>query len=330
MAMLIAGGCGFVGLALAESLLGDGQTVVLFDINPVPAAAARRFDQLSGQWTAVKGDVRDRGALAAAMTEHAVSGAFYGAALTSGAAREHANPEQVIEVNVLGFINLIKAAEACQVKRIINISSGAVYGSRGIDGDSALSEADGVVDPSAIYGATKFASERIGRRLAELTGIDIFSVRLSGIYGAWEIDSGARDTLSPLMQVALLARAGGVAIFDRRDRKDWTYSRHVGDALRALMAHQDRRHDLFHISSRREFSVLDFCAHLQTLYPNFSYRLAQPGEAATVNLHGDKDRPPLAVDRLADDIGYRLPTDSAADFADFTDWMQDFADFWAR
>jgi hypothetical protein len=38
----------------------------------------------------------------------------------------------------------------------------------------------------------------------------------------------------------------------------------------------------------------------------------------------------LAVDRLADDIGYRLPTDSAADFADFTDWMQDFADFWAR
>ena len=78
MAMLIAGGCGFVGLALAESLLGDGQTVVLFDINPVPAAAARRFDQLSGQWTAVKGDVRDREALAAAMTEHAVSGAFTG------------------------------------------------------------------------------------------------------------------------------------------------------------------------------------------------------------------------------------------------------------
>ena len=38
MAMLIAGGCGFVGLALAESLLGDGQTVVLFDINPVPPA----------------------------------------------------------------------------------------------------------------------------------------------------------------------------------------------------------------------------------------------------------------------------------------------------
>ncbi len=331
MALLIAGGCGFIGLALAESLLARGQDVVLFDLNPVPEAAARRFDQLSGVWHAVAGDVRDRATMQSALRRHEVTGAFYGAALTSGATREHDHPEQVVEVNLLGFINLIKAAEACNLRRIINISSGSVYGSRGIDGELALTEAEGVIDPSAIYGATKFASERIGRRLAELTGIDIFSVRLSGIYGAWEIDSGARDTLSPLMQAALLARAGGTAILDRRDQKDWTYSRHVGDALAALMANdKPRQHDLFHISSRREFSVLDFCAHLQTVYPRFSYRLAENGETATINLHGDKDRPPMAVDRLADDIGYRLPEDSDADFADFTTWMQDFEDFWPR
>ena len=59
MTILIAGGCGFIGLALSERLLADGAAVVAFDRNPPPAAAARRFADLPGTWTAVAGDVRD-------------------------------------------------------------------------------------------------------------------------------------------------------------------------------------------------------------------------------------------------------------------------------
>ena len=329
MTILIAGGCGFIGLALSERLLADGAAVVAFDRNPPPAAAARRFADLPGTWTAVAGDVRDPDALARACRDHGVRQAFYGAALTSGADRECDHPEQVVAVNLLGLINLIQAGRAAGLQRLINISSGAVYG----PGDhpaygARIDEGTAPADPNSIYGTTKFASERITRRLAELSALDFFSVRLSSIYGPWEVDSGARDTLSPLMQAALLARRGENAILPRREARDWTYSRHIAAALAALMATARRPHDLYHITSGALISTSDFCAHLAQVYPDFSFRLAAPGETATINLHGDFDRPPMAGDRLADTLGWRPPADSAADFADFTQWMGDYSDFW--
>ena len=99
MTILIAGGCGFIGLALSERLLADGAPVVAFDRNPPPAAAARRFADcrlLDGG----RRDVRDPDALAQACRDHGVRQAFYGAALTSGANRERDHPEQVVAVNL--------------------------------------------------------------------------------------------------------------------------------------------------------------------------------------------------------------------------------------
>ena len=65
--------------------------------------------------------------------------------------------------------------------------------------------------------------------------MDIRSVRLAAVYGPWEVDSGARDTLSPFMQVALVSLSGETAILPRADRQDWVYSRDVATALLALM-----------------------------------------------------------------------------------------------
>ena len=161
-----------------------------------------------------------------------------------------------------------------------------------------------------------------------MTDVEVLSVRLSGIYGAWEINSGARDTLSPLMQVALLARDGALAIVNRIDQKDWTYSRHVGDALAALMATAAPKHKLFHITSEVEFSVLDFCAFMKTAFKGFDYRLAEAGESANIDLHGDKDRPPMSANRLFEDTGHRLPGDRQTTFADFAQWIRDYPDFW--
>ena len=142
-----------------------------------------------------------------------------------------------------------------------------------------------------------------------MAALDFFSVRLSSIYGPWEIDSGARDTLSPLMQAALAARRGETAILPRREARDWTYSRHIAAALAGLMATATRAHDLYHITSGALISTSHFCAHLAQVYPGFSFRMAAPGETATINLHGDFDRPPMAGDRLADTLaGARRPT----------------------
>lgn len=330
MRIFIAGGCGFIGLNLAEAWLSLNHEVVLFDRGPLHPEAAHAFDALGGRYHVVTGDVRDAAAIAKALTDHDITHAYYGAALTSGPERERDTPADVLGVNLMGFVNLLHAANARGVKRVINISSGAAYGPTRVgDGWSGdLVEDEAPANPDTLYGISKFASERVARRLAGLLPLDIISVRLAAIYGPWEIDSGARDTLSPQMQAALLAREGGTAVLSRRDHQDWTYSRHVGAALLALMQAPAPQHDLYHISCSHPWAVMDWCARLSAAYPAFTARLAAANETPTVELRGERDRLPMATARLTADTGYNVPTDIAADHADFLQWMADRGAFW--
>ncbi len=329
MRALIIGGCGFVGLNIAEALLRRGDGAVLFDSNPLHPAAAAAFDALPGDLTVLHGDVRQYDSVGGAFSRQAIDAVFYGAALTSGPARERDAPIHVLQVNLLGLVNVIKAAaDQGSVRRVINIGSGSAYGRHRLVGEGALQEDLTPSAPESLYGITKHASEAVGRRLGELLELDVRSVRLAAVYGPWEIDSGARDTLSPAMQVALAALRGGVAVLPRRDSQDWVYSRDVAVALLALMEAPTPAHDLYHIASAMPSSVMDWCAALAGQYPDFRYALARGEARATINLHGDKDRRPLSGARLTADIGHTLPSDPNAAFSNFLDWMDQHGAFW--
>ena len=331
MAHLIVGGCGFVGLNIAEALLRRGDRAVLFDANPLNPVAQAAFEDLPGSFEIIAGDVREPASVAAAFAGRDIDGVYYGAAMTSGPAREREDPAQILQVNLLGLVNVIKAAsDAGGVNRIINIGSGSAYGRHRLEGDGAIDEAATPSDPESLYAISKLATEAVSRRLAELLVIDVRSVRLAAVYGPWEIDSGARDTLSPLMQAALVAMADGLAVLPRHDAQDWVYSRDVATALLALMAAPDPGHDLYHIASATPCGVMDWCAALSKQYSAFQYRLTGDGEAANINLHGAYDRRSLSGARLAADIGYSLPNDPEAAFVDFLDWMAQHGAFWKK
>ncbi|MCB1742754.1 MAG: NAD(P)-dependent oxidoreductase [Gammaproteobacteria bacterium] len=331
MTVLIAGGTGFIGLNLAERLLRDGHTVVLMDRSPPRPAAAAAFDRLPGRWHFVQTDVTSAVEVRQVFASHPIDRVFYGAAVTSGAQREREHPEQVMAVNVLGLAHVLKSAASTGVSRLINISSGSAYGNGGL----ASFGASGPLDedrtrplPSSLYSVSKFASEGVCRRYAALSGMDAFSVRLSTIFGPWELDSGRRDTLSGPMQAAQLALRGETAIVPRLDSKDWTYSRDVADALVALMNVREHRFDLYNISAERTCSLLDLMQVLAGHFPGFSARLAEPGEASNIVLHGDEDRLPMSSRRLRIDIGYSLGSDIEPSVNDYVEWIKAHQDYW--
>ena len=333
MTTLIAGGCGFIGLNIAEACLAAGDDVILMDRNDPPAAAVRAFAALPGAWRHAMVDVTSETQVARVFAEQAVHEVYYGAAITSAPEREREFPAQVISVNLLGLTHVIKAAAGVGVRRMINISSGSAYG----DGGFAQSGATAPLDedstrplPSTLYGVTKLASEGVCRRLAELTRLDVLSVRLAVIFGPWELDSGFRDTLSAPMQAAAIALAGGQATVARRDARDWTYSRDVATALRALMAAPTHRYDLYHVCAGRTCSMLDWGAALARHFPTFSCRLCSAGETANVNLHGDRDRLLMSPRRLATDIGHSVPNDIEATAANFAEWIKAHPTYWSR
>jgi UDP-glucose 4-epimerase len=319
MQILIFGGAGFVGLGIAEALLARGDDVTLFDRRRPPPAAHAALDALPGRLTTTVGDVcRDDDVRRAVDAQPDV--VIYGAALTADSRREAAEPDRILDVNVGGLVRALQAVAAGMVKRTILLSSASAYGDSAFQ--SAPLEETTAPTPHSLYAVTKLAGEQFARRLAELGGLDLRIVRLSSVFGPWEHDTGVRDTLSPPFQVALAALEGRLALLPRACLRDFVYVRDVAGGVLALIDAPTPAHDLYNIGPGAAWPLLDWGRRLSGVArPGFECRLCRPGEAPSINLHGDRDRASLAITRLRDELEYRPRFGMAESARDYSAWL---------
>ena len=332
MTFLVVGGSGFIGLNVIEVLLASSEQVISLDKSPIPPAAMNVFSKLPGKFTSIQLDITNTEDVDRVVSGGDVDVIFYGAAITAGVEREISDPLSVFDVNVIGLLNVLKAAcRAPSVNRIINISSGSAYGNGGF-GDTgwkdSLDEFGTREDPQTLYAISKYTGERVALRMGELLKKRVINVRLSAIFGRWEYDTGVRDTLSAPMQATLLALKGETALIDRKEERDWTYSRDVARALYKLANHENINSSLYNISSGETWSVFDWCAVLKMSYPDFNYRLCEFGETPNIDLFGTRDRIKMSPDRFLCDIGYTLSADLNEIFEDFKIWINESNGFW--
>ena len=317
MKILVFGGTGFVGLNIAAALLARGYAVTVFDRASLPPAAAMEFIPYADRLTTIQGDITDR------QTVEQVIAAGYeaivlGAAITAGPEREAADPEAILRVNLLAQTPVLTAARRSGVKRILNLSSAAAYGNSAFR-NVLLDEAT-PCDPASLYAITKFASEKVAARLAALWQFDIISVRLSAVFGPWERSNDVRDTPSPQAQMLTAMQDGRGAILARPGVRDWIYALDVGEAVAVLIEASKPKHQLYNISSGVEWSALQWGQQLAALHPYFVCRLAEAGEAPTIDLHSAADRAPLSVLRMAEEFGWRARFGCADSAADLSGW----------
>ena len=207
MKILITGMAGFIGLALAARLQGQGAQVTGLGLEPPPDWALTRLGDLPFHDI----DVTDRAALAAMVNALRPDVIVHAAAMTPDAVREAAgDAARVVAVNVGGSANVIEAAAAAGVRRVVHLSSVAVYG-RSISEAPRLHEEDTVCAPATLYALTKHAAERLALRLGAVHGVEVIAPRLGVAWGPWEYRTGARPLPSPPNQIMALARRGLVA-----------------------------------------------------------------------------------------------------------------------
>ena len=151
----ISGGAGFLGLHLARRLLADGHEVRTLDVVPLDDAALERsVDEL-------RGDVRDRDSVAK-LVQGADVVVHAAAALPIQASRG-----SIRSVNVGATENVLCAADDAGVRRVIFISSTAVYG---VPEKHPIEEDDPLVGVGS-YGESKIDAEGLCRVAAVETTI---------------------------------------------------------------------------------------------------------------------------------------------------------------
>ncbi len=139
---LITGGAGFLGINLTRYLVNKGHHVVILDLAP--------FDYLDlvRKVEVVNGDIRNYKLVEAAMKEVDV-------VVHCAAALPLYSKRDIFSTDILGTKNVLEAAYKNKVKRMIHISSTAVYG---IPDHHPLKEED-KLDGVGAYGISKIKAE---------------------------------------------------------------------------------------------------------------------------------------------------------------------------
>tara|TARA_A100001037_G_scaffold273889_1_gene271126 strand:+ start:9049 stop:10029 length:981 start_codon:yes stop_codon:yes gene_type:complete len=321
MRVLVTGATGFVGLNVVEALLMRGEEVVAFDSAPLPPGAEAALASHGGKFDIVQGDVTNESSVT-----QAVSGCdtlIHAAAITAGLEREQRDAHLIVDVNVKGTINALNAAREAGVGRIVHFSSSGVYGESSFEHD-VLHENVAMPLPDSLYTITKYAGERVALRHRTLYDLDLVCLRPGYVFGPWERNTGVRDTLSPVLQVAVAAARGEEVVLPRPCLRDWVYSRDIADSAMALLDASDPKSVVYNSGGPELWSLEAWCALTAAKMPEFSYRI---GDDATIDLNNPRDRGILDMSRLQAEADFVPQYGLDKSFEDYMAWISGQPDF---
>jgi UDP-glucose 4-epimerase len=232
MKALVTGGAGFIGSNLVDALLARGDEVVVVD----DLSTGRRENLeagLEGGASLVEADIRDRATMEQIAGREQPEVVFHLAAQID-VRKSIADPAFDASINVGGTANVLEAARAADVRRIVFSSTGgAIYGEG--DGQQLPLAEDAPLAPEAPYGQSKFAGEGYLALYERLYGLSSVPLRLGNVYGPRQDPLGEAGVIA--IFCGCLREGKRPTVFgDGKQTRDYIY---VGDVVAAMLAAAD-------------------------------------------------------------------------------------------
>jgi UDP-glucose 4-epimerase len=174
---VITGGAGLIGSHIADRLVEEGiEEIVVLDNLTRGRRENLASAMASGKVTLVEGDIRDRDLVRRAM--EGVEILFHEAAIRITQCAE--SPRLAHDVLATGTFNILEAAVAAGVKRVVSASSASIYGQAE---EFPTNERHHGYGNRTIYGAIKTYNEGLLRSFYEMQGLNYIALRYFNVYG---------------------------------------------------------------------------------------------------------------------------------------------------
>jgi UDP-glucose 4-epimerase len=223
---LITGGAGLIGSHVADLLVAAGVAeVVIFD-----NLSRGRLDNLaeanrSGRVRVVEGDIRDRTALAREFP--GIDVVFHLAAIRLTQCAEE--PRLALEVMADGTFNVLEAAVAARVRRVVAASSASIYG---MAERFPTDETHHPYGNRTLYGAAKVFNEGLLTSFRDMYGLEYVALRPFNVYGP-RMDTHGAYTEVLIRWMERIDRGESPVIFgDGGQSMDFVF---VADVARAFL-----------------------------------------------------------------------------------------------
>jgi UDP-N-acetylglucosamine/UDP-N-acetylgalactosamine 4-epimerase len=309
---LVTGVAGFIGSHLLETLLGLGQHVVGLDnfatgyrhnlshvASRVGAEAFRRFDF-------IQGDIRDRELCAAAVSN--VDFVLHQAALGS-VPRSMVDPLASHVSNVDGFVNVLLAAHAAGVERVVYASSSSVYGDEA--SEPKVEDRRGrLLSP---YAATKLIDEVYAETFRRTHELESVGLRYFNVFGARQDPHGAYAAVIPRWTEQLLLGEPCVVFGDGSASRDFCYVDNVVQAnlLAAVAPREQLAEPIFNIACGARTSLRELFALIRDLVAESNPAAAHSVLRREAPRAGDILHSLASIERARERLGYSPDFDVA-------------------
>src|SRR5256884_6234651 len=171
--VLVTGGAGFIGSHLVDRLIARNVVTVIDDLS---TGTLRNLGRARGKVHVKKASVLETDTLATAMKGQQI---VYHLAAKTSVPESVAKPEEYWRNNVEGTVRVLRAAADASVRRVVFVSSAAVYG----DSPEMPKVESMRPAPTSPYAVTKMVGEFACEEIHGMTGIETVVVRLFNAYG---------------------------------------------------------------------------------------------------------------------------------------------------
>ena len=254
---LITGGCGFIGSHIAEALVADGVKVRVFD--NFSSGKLENLKGFGGGIEVIRGDICEPESLSVAMK--GVSHVFHEAALVSVAVSVE-KPIDNDSINIRGTLNVLQAARAAGVKRVVLATSAAVYGNNPV----LPKREDMLPEPESPYALGKLTGEYYLKLFSSLYGVETVALRYFNVFGPRQDGKSMYSGVISRFTDDLRSGRTPTIFGDGQQTRDFVYVKDVVQAnLLAMRSAKVGRGEVFNVATGKTVSLLQLLDALKKI-----------------------------------------------------------------
>jgi UDP-glucuronate 4-epimerase len=332
MRVLITGGAGFIGSALALRLLDRGDEVISIDCLNNYYDVSLKKDRLArtlsySNFTDLRLELEDRAGIAEVFA-HYKPQRVVNLAAQAGVRHSLENPLAYIDSNLVGFGHILEGCRHTEVEHLVYASSSSVYGA---NTSMPFSVHDNVDHPVSLYAATKKANELMAHTYSHLYRIPTTGLRFFTVYGPW-----SRPDMAMLKFARKIMQGEPIDVYNHgKHRRDFTY---IDDIVEGVIRILDRlpqpnpEWDSDHpdsASSTAPYRLYNIGNHKPVELMHYIHLLEEClGKKARLNLLPLQDGDVVAtyadITELIADSGYQPKTQLEDGVTHFARWFLDY------